>query len=52
VIVSTTLQELESGAGLAVTGGSSRLPMRDLIRTGTHAHHYLAVVDEHTNEAL
>ncbi|MGZ8803056.1 MAG: DUF222 domain-containing protein, partial [Mycobacterium sp.] len=52
VIVSTTLQELEAGAGLAVTGGGSRLPMRDLIRMATHAHHYLAVFDEHTDEAL
>ncbi len=52
VIVSTTLQELESGAGLAVTGGGSKLPMRDLIRMASHAHHYLAVFDKHTQQAL
>ncbi|MGD9618445.1 MAG: HNH endonuclease signature motif containing protein [Mycolicibacterium sp.] len=52
VIVSTTLQELESGVGLAVTGGGSRLPMRDVIRLAAHAHHYLAVFDKHTNHAL
>ena len=52
VIVSTTLQELESGAGLAVTGGGSKLPMRELIRLASHAHHYLAVFDKHTNQAL
>lgn len=52
VIVSTTLQELQSGAGQAVTGGGSLLPMRDLIRMASHAHHYLAVFDQHTNEAL
>jgi hypothetical protein len=52
VIVSTTLQDLESAAGVAVTGGGSKLPMRDLIRLATHAHHYLAVYDKHTSEEL
>ncbi len=52
VIVSTTLQELQEGAGVAVTGGGSLLPMRDLIRMAAHAHHYLAVFDQHTNHAL
>ena len=52
IIVSTTLQELQSGAGVAVTGGGSLLPMGDLIQMASHAHHYLAVFDQHTNEAL
>ncbi|MEU0495564.1 HNH endonuclease signature motif containing protein [Mycobacterium sp. NPDC006124] len=52
VIVSTTLQDLEAGAGSGVTGGGSLLPMADLIRMAAHAHHYLAVFDEHTNQAL
>lgn len=52
VIVSTTLRELESGAGHAVTGGGSLLPIRDLIRMAAHAHHYLAVFDDHTEQAL
>ncbi|MBX7456400.1 HNH endonuclease, partial [Mycolicibacterium sp. 3033] len=52
VIVSTTLQELEKGAGVAVTGGGSLLPMADLIRMAAHAHHYLAVFDAHTNQPL
>lgn len=52
VIVSTTLQDLESAAGCGVTGGGTRLPMRDLIRMGSHAHHYLAVYDRHTSEEL
>lgn len=52
VIVSTTLTELESGAGQAVTGGGSLLPMRDLIRMAGHAYHYLAVFDDHTEQAL
>jgi hypothetical protein len=52
VIVSTTLQDLESAAGCAVTGGGSLLPMRDLIRMSSHAHYYLAVYDKHTREEL
>jgi hypothetical protein len=52
IIVSTTLQDLESASGYAVTGGGTLLPMRDVIRLASHAHHYLAVYDEHTREAL
>jgi len=52
VIVSTTLRELTSGAGSAVTGGGTRLPMRDVIRMARHANHYLAVFDEHSNRPL
>jgi hypothetical protein len=51
-IVSTTLQDLQSTAGVAVTGGGSLLPMRDLIRMASHANHYLAVYDKHTREEL
>lgn len=52
VIVSTTLQELEKGTGVAVTGGGSLLPMPDLIRMAAHAHHYLYVYDQHTGQSL
>ena len=52
IIVSTTLHDLESASGHAVTGGGTLLPMRDVIRLASHAHHYLAVFDEHTREAL
>ncbi len=52
IIVSTTLKELESGAGQAVTAGGSLLPMRDLIRLASHAHHYLVVFDHHTQTPL
>lgn len=52
VIVSTTLQELQKGAGVAVTGGGSLLPMRDLIRLAAHAHHYLYVYDQHSEQSL
>jgi hypothetical protein len=46
IIVTTTLQELEAGAGKALTGGATLLPMSDVIRLGSHAHHYLAIFDK------
>jgi uncharacterized protein DUF222 len=46
IIASTTLKELESAAGTAITGGGTRLPMSDLIRMARHAHHYLAIFDK------
>ncbi|ORA18506.1 HNH endonuclease signature motif containing protein [Mycobacterium arosiense] len=52
VIVSTTLQELTSAAGRAVTGGGTLLPMCDVIRMARHAYHYLAVFDEHSRRPL
>ncbi|MGH3637791.1 MAG: HNH endonuclease signature motif containing protein [Mycobacterium sp.] len=52
IIVSTTLQDLESGRGSAVTAGGTLVQMADVIRMGSHSHHYLVVFDKHTNEAL
>ncbi|MGO8936094.1 MAG: HNH endonuclease signature motif containing protein [Mycobacterium sp.] len=52
VIVSTTLQELSAATGRAVTGGGTVLPMRDLIRMASHAYHYLAIFDKHSNRPL
>ncbi|GBG35738.1 HNH endonuclease signature motif containing protein [Mycobacterium montefiorense] len=52
VIVSTTLQELTTGTGRAMTAGGTLLPMRDLIRMAGHAYHYLAVFDEHQSRPL
>ena len=52
IIVSTTLEELESGAGQAVTAGGSLLPMTDVIRMASHAHHYLVIFDNHTRLPL
>ncbi|HET9889780.1 MAG TPA: HNH endonuclease signature motif containing protein [Mycobacterium sp.] len=52
VIVSTTLQELTSGTGRAVTGGGTLLPMPDVIRMARHAYHYLAVFDKHSERPL
>ncbi len=63
VVVTTTLAELNRAAGAAVdsslpmpaparTGGSSRLPMRDLIAMAATSIHYLAVFDGHTERPL
>src|SRR5271165_2717018 len=52
IVVSTTLQELQCAAGIVITGGGSWLPMRDVIRMASHARHYLAVFDKHTERAL
>lgn len=46
IIVTTTLRDLERGAGTALTGGGSLLPMTDVIRLARHAHHYLAIFDK------
>jgi hypothetical protein len=46
IIVTTTLQELEASTGKALTGGGTLLPMSDVIRLGSHAHHYLAIFDK------
>lgn len=52
VIVSTTLDQLHSGAGHAVTAAGALLPMRDVIRMASHAWHYLCVFDRHTERAI
>jgi hypothetical protein len=52
VIVSTTLQDLESAAGVAPTAGGAVLPMADVIRLASHAHHYLRIYDRHTAQEL
>jgi hypothetical protein len=52
IIVSTTLQELQSATGQAVTAGGTLLPMSDVIRLAAHAYHYLVIFDQHTQEPL
>jgi hypothetical protein len=52
VIASVSVQELQKGAGVAVTGGGSWLPMRDLIQMAAAAYHYLYVYDEHSGQSL
>jgi len=43
IIVSTTLTDLEAGTGKAHTGGGTWLPIRDVVRIASHAHHYLRI---------
>jgi hypothetical protein len=63
VVVTTTLAELEHAARAvadpslpmpapARTGGTGRLPMRDLIRMASEAVHYLAVFEDHSARPL
>ncbi|OBI46073.1 13E12 repeat family protein, partial [Mycobacterium colombiense] len=46
IVVTTTLQDLETAAGRGLTGGGTILPMSDVIRLARHAHHYLAIFDK------
>ncbi|MBY0391263.1 MAG: 13E12 repeat family protein [Mycobacterium pseudokansasii] len=39
IVVTTTLKDLQAAAGKAHIGGGSLLPMSDLIRLASHAHH-------------
>jgi hypothetical protein len=52
IIIRTTLQDLESRAGIGVTGGGTIVPIEDVIRMGGHANHHLAVFDGATGSAL
>ena len=52
IIIRTTLQDLESRAGVGTTGGGTMLPIKDVIRLAGHAHHWLAVFDNATGQAL
>ena len=52
VVVTTSLADLESATGHAVTAGGAVLPMSDVIRLASHSHHYLAVFDRHTEVPL
>ncbi|MCV7348482.1 HNH endonuclease signature motif containing protein [Mycolicibacterium rhodesiae] len=52
MIVTTTLQDLQAGAGHAVTAGGTLIPITDLIRMATPANHYLAVFDGVTGQSL
>jgi len=52
MVITTTLHELESGIGHAVTGGGTVLPMREVIRLASAAHHYLCVFDDHIEQPL
>ncbi|WP_197373054.1 HNH endonuclease signature motif containing protein [Mycolicibacterium baixiangningiae] len=52
IIIRTTLQDLESRAGVGTTGGGTVVPIADVIRMAGHANHYLAVFDGATGSAL
>jgi Domain of unknown function (DUF222) len=63
VIVTTTLAELDQAARAAQdpsvpipaparTGGTGRLPMRDLIRLASNSIHYLVVFEDHSDRPL
>ena len=52
VIIRTTLQDLESRAGIGVTGGGTKMPIADVIKMAAHANHHLAVFDGVTGQAL
>ncbi|EJZ12331.1 HNH endonuclease signature motif containing protein [Mycolicibacterium vaccae] len=52
VIIRTTLQDLESRAGVGTTGGGTVVPIAEVIRMAGHANHYLAVFDRATGSAL
>jgi len=63
VVVTTTLAELQQAARAACdpavpmppaarTGGTGRLPMRDVIRLAGQSIHYLAVFDDHSARPL
>ncbi len=52
IVVTTTLTDLQNAAGKGFTGGGSLLPMADVIRMASHAHHYLAIFAHGTPLAL
>ena len=52
VIVSTTMNNIQNLAGHAVTGGGSMVPLREFIRLGAHANHYLAIFDDSDGRPL
>jgi hypothetical protein len=52
IIIRTTLQDLESRAGVGVSGGGTVIPIGDVIRLASHANHWLAVFDKATGSAL
>ena len=52
MIIASTLQDLESAAGVGVTAGGTLLPMPDLIRLASQSQHYLVIYDKHTREPL
>lgn len=45
IVVTAELKDVQAAAGKAHTGAGSVIPMTDLLRLASHAHHYLALFD-------
>jgi hypothetical protein len=52
IIIRTTVQDLESRAGVGVSGGGTVVPIWEVVRMGGHANHFLAVIDGASGSAL
>ncbi|AMD56197.1 hypothetical protein ATO49_28250, partial [Mycolicibacterium fortuitum subsp. fortuitum DSM 46621 = ATCC 6841 = JCM 6387] len=52
LIIRTTVQDLESRAGIGISGGGTKIPIKDVLRMAAHAHHFLAVFDQASGSAL
>jgi hypothetical protein len=52
LIIRTTLQDLESRAGVGVSGGGTVIPIADVIALAARSNQYLAVFDKATGSAL
>jgi hypothetical protein len=52
IIIRTTLQDLESRAGVGVTGDGTVMPIKDVLRLAKHSQLDLAVFDKATGSAL
>jgi hypothetical protein len=52
IIIRTTLQDLQSRAGVGISGGGTVIPIADVIRLAARSNQYLAVFDKATGSAL
>jgi hypothetical protein len=52
IVVSASLQDLETGSGHALTAGGTLLPMSEVIRLAADAFHYLYIYDNATDQPM
>jgi hypothetical protein len=52
IIITAALQDLEAAAGVGVTAGGTLVPIGEVIRLASQAHHWLVVFDKHTRQPL
>jgi hypothetical protein len=52
ILIRTTLQDLESRAGIGVTGGGTMLPVKDVLKLAADANLFLGVFDGATGSAM